>query len=57
VPNSWCRISIGIHRKATLDDPDEYFEEMLFLKANLLEVWFFDPATGQVYAKAKPPAA
>ncbi|MGA3016489.1 MAG: hypothetical protein ABSF62_05165 [Bryobacteraceae bacterium] len=44
----------SILSKATFDNPHEYFEQMHFLNARVLAIWFFDSSTGKVYAKVEP---
>ena len=40
--------------KPTFDDPKEGSEQMHFLNAELLAVWFFDSSSGKIYAKVGP---
>jgi hypothetical protein len=44
----------GMYDKPTIDRPHEYFIKNYDLNTELLELWFFDFPTGQVYAKQKP---
>ncbi len=43
----------SIFREATFDNPEEYSENMHFLSASLVAVWFFDQS-GKVYARVIP---
>ncbi|CAN5581544.1 hypothetical protein BH18ACI3_BH18ACI3_18930 [soil metagenome] len=44
----------GTYSKPTIKSPREIFYKNYRLNTELLEVWFFDASTGQVYAKQKP---
>ena len=41
-------------KKATFDNPHEYWEQMRFLNTKLLAIWFFDSSSGNLYAKVDP---
>jgi hypothetical protein len=40
-----------LYSKPTFDRPTEYFSKFFYLNTELLELWFYDAATGQVVAK------
>ncbi len=43
----------AILRRATFDDPQEYFEQLHFLNARVQAIWFFDSVSGKVYSKVQ----
>src|SRR6266536_2671597 len=43
-----------MYSKPTIDDPQEFFVNEYSVNTKLVEVWFFDSSTGQVYAKQQP---
>ncbi len=43
-------------RKPTLDSPTDTFTEKHYLNTQVLSIWFFDAASGKVYAKIEPTA-
>jgi hypothetical protein len=44
-------ITGALYSKPTFDRPTEYFSKFFFLNTELLELWFYDAATGKVFAK------
>ena len=41
-------------KKPTFDDPHEVFEQLWFLRTNLLAIWLFDSSSGKVHTKVEP---
>jgi hypothetical protein len=42
------------HTEPTIDEPDEMWWYYVSLRVDLLQVWIFDRATGEVYGRFLP---